>query len=61
MRPPVRLPPKARTAPEMLEFLGMEPGDQCLGFIVAGVADRERAAAYKAARRPLEAIAEWRL
>jgi hypothetical protein len=45
----------------MLEFLGMEPGDQCLGFIVAGVADRERAAAYKAARRPLEAIAEWRL
>jgi hypothetical protein len=50
----------ARTAPEMLEFLGMEPGDQCLGFFVAGIAEPERLAGYKASRRPLEGIVEWR-
>jgi hypothetical protein len=50
----------ARTAPEMLEFLGMQPGDLCLGYFVAGVADAERAAGYKASRRPLEGVVKWR-
>jgi hypothetical protein len=44
----------------MLEFLGMAPGDLCLGFFVAGVGDPERAAAYKGARQPLDACVEWR-
>lgn len=61
--PPPTQPPlcPARTAPEMLEFLGLAPGsDQCLGFFVAGVADAERAACYKGARAPLDSCVEWR-
>ena len=45
----------------MLEFLGLSPGDQCLGYFVAGVADPERAAAYKGSRSPLETYVDWRL
>lgn len=51
----------ARTAHRMNEFLGIGPEDLCLGFFVAGTADAERAAAYKASRRPLESVVEWRL
>jgi nitroreductase len=58
--PAPHAPLTARTAPEMLEFLGMEPGDQCLGFFVAGSAPVERVDAYKASRRPLEGVVEWR-
>lgn len=51
----------ARTAPEMLEFLGLEPGDLCLGFFVAGTADPERAGSIKASRKPMDEVVQWRM
>ncbi|KAI8462737.1 MAG: Nitroreductase-like protein [Monoraphidium minutum] len=51
----------ARTAPEMNEFLGIGPADLCLGFFVAGAPDPERVGSYRAARRPLTEVVEWRL
>lgn len=45
----------------MNEFLSLAPDDICLGFFVAGTADPERAAGYKASRKPLADVVEWRL
>lgn len=46
----------------MGEFLGLEAGDQCLGIFVAGAALPERLAAVRPSpRRPVDAIAEFRL
>lgn len=45
----------------MLEFLGMEPGDECLGFFSCGITEPERAASYRGSRRPLESVVEYRL
>jgi hypothetical protein len=45
----------------MHEFLGIGPDDLCIGYFVAGVADPERAASYKASRQPLDSVVEWRL
>ncbi len=51
----------ARDAPAMSAFLGLGPGDKCLGVWLAGWPAEERVASYRPRRAPLESCVEWRI
>ncbi|KAK9822370.1 hypothetical protein WJX81_002648 [Elliptochloris bilobata] len=52
---------EARDSAEMASFLGLGPGDRCLGFFLLGIAKPGAAEAYRATRGAIEAKVDWRL
>ena len=52
---------EARDSDDMAVFLGLGPGDRCLGFFLLGTAAPGAAEAYRSTRGPAEAKVDWRL